>query len=174
MIVTTLTLASDELRGDLLPRLRGRVFHVTTHQAYSRIIADGVIQANAVPSPSSSHNAYFRSRGNVSLCDLRDATDTQIDIALDAYYFLNPESRDASPAFLFLTEDACQRLVPGRRQMVERALDKLVVPHVEAGYPGDLSTELIEEALIVHVTHPPANDHLKALLEYGGPPGRAG
>ena len=173
MIATSITLRSDQLRHDLLPRLRVRVFHVTTHAAYGRIMTEGVIKANTDPSPLSAPDAYFRSRGCVSVCDLRDVTDDQINLALDAYYFLNPKSRDASPVFLFLAEHAFPCLIPGRCQLEERALDELVVPHVEAGYPGDLKIEFIEDVLIVTVTHPPADEYLQALLDYGGPPDRA-
>lgn len=159
---TTDKIDVHDLRTKLLPRLQRRVFHVTTHSAYGEIVRDGAIKAGG-ELPTRYPNAYFRWRGYVSLCDLRFVTDDQVNLALDRWYFLNPEGDRASPAFLFLYERAFSRLVSWKKQMENRDLDKLVVPYIEAGYPGDISLELIREALLVTINHPPPSEWLRAL-----------
>jgi hypothetical protein len=169
MITESLTYPSDKLRCELLPRLCGRVFHVTSHSRCSSIRADGEIRSGIAGglAPNDRYdNAYFRSIDCVSLCDLRTATDGQIAIGLDAYYFLNPDGLDSSPVFLFLAPDHYSKLIPGRRQMEERALCKLVVPHIEVGYPGSVPLGAISEVWVVTVVHPPLDDYSAALIEF--------
>ncbi len=170
MISKSFRYSSDRLDRDLLPRLRGRVFHVTSHTRWSSILADGEIKSGVAGglAPNGRYdNAYFRSKDCVSLCDLRITTEEQIAMALDAYYFLNPEGRASSPVFLFLSADHYSKLIPGSKQMEENALSKLVVPHIEAGYPGPVPLGAIAEAWLVNVLHPPVSGHLAALIEMG-------
>ena len=135
---------------------------MTTHSAYGEIERDGAIKAGG-DLPTRYPNAYFRSLGHVSLCDLRSVSDDQVKLALDRWDFLNPEGDRASPAFLFLDDDAFSRLVSGKKQLEDRDLYKLVVPYIEAGYPGDIPLDLIREALLVTVNHPPPGEWLRAL-----------
>ena len=139
---------------------------MTTHAAFDKICAEGKIRVNTDGSltPSAySRNAYFRSHGCVSVCDLRVVSTEQVDQALDAYYFLNPESDRAAPAFLFLNSQSYHQLRSWREQSESREFDKAVVPHIEAGFPGQIPLEFLDEALLVNVVHPPPNEHLAAL-----------
>ena len=166
MKTESITLHADELRSELLPLLLGRVFHVTTHAAFEKICADGKICVNTDGSltPSAYYrNAYFRSHGCVSVCDLRFAGPEQVDQALRAYYFLNPEADRAAPAFLFLNSQSYPQLRSWREQGKSREFDKAIVPHIEAGFPDQIPLEFLDQALLVNVVHPPPNEHLAAL-----------
>ena len=87
----------DELRKELLPRLRGRVFHVTTPDGYAGIKQDGFIGSNAdlrYPTTYDQSNAsYFRKNGYVSLVDLRDVSDEAMEDGLTRYPFPRPYVR---------------------------------------------------------------------------------
>lgn len=171
---------SDDLRSKILPSLRGRVFHTTTIPAFEQICVDGFIKTNVDGSLLQKpryHNAYFRARDCVSVCDLRSVTDRELDVGLSAYNFLEPDGLNGlktgvgTAAFLFLSDDACGVLISWRRQMEEKAFTELVVPHIEAGHPGAVPLDIITEALLVTIDYPPPNAHLRALLKVGRPPG---
>lgn len=166
--VRSLTLPRDELEERLLPKLLERVFHVTTTDAYPSIQKTGAVLVE--PPATSRHwsyDAHFRSTGCVSLCDLRGVDDEKIRLALSAYYFLNPRSDDADPVFLILRPAAIGCVVTYEEALEGGALERMIVPHIEAGYPGDLSLDLIQETIVVEIIHPPDGPFLKALKRYG-------
>ena len=163
----TLQLHERNLRAELLPQLIGRVFHVTTIEAVKGIVVEERVRWDA-GTPRYA-NAYCRSISGVSVCDLRVSTPEQIDLALDKYYFLDPTHGRSSPAFLFLNERCFPRLIPGRRQMEDRDLEKLVVPYIEACHPGDIPVAEIDKALCVEIQRDPPSPFLEALRSLGGP-----
>lgn len=136
----------DEAMKELLPLLRGRVFHTTTAAAYTSILSDGFIGSNkdgkypaAYPQ---SENSFFRKRGCVSMVDLRTATDKQLELGDMQYRFLSPSS--SREAFLLFLKPSCHdSLIP------EGPADgdySTFVEHVEAGYPDFIPISCIEEA----------------------------
>jgi hypothetical protein len=136
----------DEAMKELLPLLRGRVFHTTTAAAYAGILSDCFIGSNkdgkypaAYPQ---SENSFFRKRGCVSMIDLRAATDKQIELGDMQYRFLSPSS--SREAFLLFLKPSCHdSLIP------EGAAEgdySTFVEHVEAGYPDFIPISCIEEA----------------------------
>lgn len=160
---------SRELRAELLPRLLGSVFHVTTASALPSIMKDSRVRSDA-GTPRFA-NAWCRSLGYVSVCDLRKVEDEHLNLALDRYNFLDPFGNEA-PAFLFLLEDAHSNLISWREQMASRALDKLVVPYIEACFPGDIPLTAISHGLVADIERDPPDPHLEALRKFGrrGPP----
>jgi len=71
----------DRVYKDLLPRLKGRVFHVTRRSVLDQIHKDGYILANQQGQRETafgSSQSYFRKRGCVSLFDYRSASDKEI------------------------------------------------------------------------------------------------
>lgn len=158
MIETALRIHNRDLKDALLPRLTNRVFHVTTGRAVFQVMSDGVIRANADGRFSftfgQSENSYFRKRNCVSVFDLRARTPEQIEDSLGKYYFLNPSFAENRPVYLFLNASCFDKLVPWTKWKEERAWREMIVPYVEAGYPGDLEFNLIDEVLRLDIDHP--------------------
>jgi hypothetical protein len=153
-----LFLAADVLRAEVLPRLVGRVFHVTTRDAYARIRSDGAIKPNRNGELGftfgQSEFSYFRNRGCVSLFDLRTATPEQVEDSLWKYYFLNPSFSENRPVFLLLTDSCFDDLIPWSRANAEVGYREMFIPYVEAGYPGEIPLSLVERALLLEVAYP--------------------
>jgi hypothetical protein len=155
---TTLELHRDNLRDVLLPLLVGRAFHVTTKPGYDAIRAAGAIRPNSdatFKSPFGNYKSYFRSRGCVSVFDLRTATPAQVDEGLGKIYFLNPARASNDPVYLFLADECSARLLPWSRWKDDQAWSEMVVPYIEAGHPGDIALTFITDALIVRIDNPP-------------------
>lgn len=158
MIVDEQLLSVHErsLRTKLLPLLVERVFHVTSQTAYTQILADGMIRSNKNQdfefTFGQSENSYFRKRGCVSVFDLRSVTPSQLEDALSKYYFLNPSFVANHPVFLFLNQSWCEQLIPWSKRKDEEAFQEMVIPYVEAGYPGDIPLSIIAGVLRVNIS----------------------
>ena len=147
----------SELQKRVLPLLIGRVFHVTSANAFSSILLDRTIKTNETGmypfSYGQSENSFFRKRGCVSVCDLRNISDAEINTALMKYNFLNPCFGKDANIYLFIKSDCHNLLVSWKKWHDEKAYTEMVVPHIEAGYPGDVDLNLIEMALHVKVEY---------------------
>jgi hypothetical protein len=153
----SLSLSAGDLEAELLPRLMGRVFHVTPRTTYPGIVSDGSIKSNQTGclgfTTSQSEVSYFRTRGCVSLIDLRTTTQEQVNDTLLRYYFLNPfSSPEDNPAFLLLKEsESCfEQLIPWS----DASVGDMVVPYVEAGYRERIPLSLVERVLLLEITYP--------------------
>ncbi len=150
-----ITLCENDLREKLFPRLRGRVFHVTTRSAFAAILECGMVRPNDTGqfpfTYEQSKNSYFRIRGYVSLFDLRSASNEQLDDALMKYNFLNPRFTEHRPVYLFFNCSCFALLTPWSKWKEDKAFSEMVIPYVEAGYPGEIDVGLISEALLVEV-----------------------
>jgi hypothetical protein len=167
MQITTRTVHIKDLEREILPLLRGRVFHVTTHAAFKEIQAEGAIRSDAPKAWA--YNGYFRAKGYVAVCDLRSVDDGQLRAGLDRYNFLKPET-DADPAFLFLAETFHDRLVRTPDIVEAGRAGLMVVPYIEVGFPSPIPLGMASEALVVTILDPPRPDdpgwlHLQALRE---------
>ena len=146
---------NDRLEKRLLPLLCNRVFHVTTRDAFAKILETGSIY----PNPSGllrytcgqSEKSFFRQRSCVSFVDLRTVTPQELDDGLMKYYFLNPSFADNQPVVLILSPSFFGELVPWTRWKSEQAWADIVVPFIEAGFPGGVGIDAIEEALIITI-----------------------
>ena len=113
--VERIKVPQSELRTTLLDRLRRKVFHVTTQNAWPRIRSGGFVLSNPPDHPSIKkweYNSYFRQESHVSLCDLRSVGDSDLEMALGAYFFLDPHGGRPDPAFLILSHSAVTGLLP--------------------------------------------------------------
>ena len=150
-----LIIPSGKLEDTLLPRLAGSVFHVTTQQAAIQILADGEIANNKSGQfmfmYPQAKNSYFRLKGCVCLFDLRSKSQEEIQEALTRYYFLNPFSTD-KPVFFFLNASFYPNLIPYTEYLNEKAYDTMIIPHVEAGYSGNICLAMISMIIWVEVT----------------------
>lgn len=167
MQVTTRTVQNEDLKGEILPLLRGRVFHVTSHAAFETIQAEGAIRVDAPKAWP--YDGYFRAKGCVAVCDLRSVDDQQLQAGLDRYPFLRPDP-DAYPAFLFLAESSHDQLIPTPDVVEAGKAGLMVVPYIEAGFISPIPLEIVSEALVVTVLDAPRPDdpgwlHVQALRE---------
>ncbi len=148
---TKRTFARNTLRDQLLPILIGEVFHVTTPEAYQAIQRTGVVRHNrdgALPfaSPQSA-TSWGRDQGYVCLFDLRALPDGELEWVLRKYFFLDPFDSEQGPVYLFLRPEAFVSLIP----WTEAPPARMVIPHAECWYPGDLSISSLREALAVSI-----------------------
>lgn len=147
--VEALTVRGSDLKPEVLPRLIGTVFHVTSSGALNGIRASGLISSNQDGSFEftfpQSRTCYGRQHGYVCLFDLRDVQEDAVNDALMKFYFLKPTAAD--PVFLFLDQCEYPRLVP----WTEAPMGDMVIPYVETWYPGDIPVAALTHALVVTV-----------------------
>jgi hypothetical protein len=160
----------EDVQAALLPRLRGRVFHVSCYSNLHAIQTAGEIASNGEgklqSSFGSAERSYYRLRGCVSVFDYRRVEESDLQLSLGACSPFQAlwNCRDAL-AFFFLTEEALARLdVSGQSREALRS-GHMVVPYVEAGYPESIPLSCVEEVLVVRVTRQvPKGSYLEALL----------
>lgn len=151
---TRLTVQTRTILERLLPRLRGRVFHVTSEARLRAILLDGVIRTNhdgalGETYPQSA-GCVGRLRQCVCLFDGRGHADDVLTSGICCYGIPGPLGHEL--AFLFVAEAAHARLV--RPAPADFAIGTCI-PHVESWFPGDLPLTLVDEVLRVHVRRPP-------------------
>lgn len=153
-----LQLHVDELRERLYPHLAGKVFHVTTEHAAISILTDGFIRNNRDArfafTFGQSQVSFFRALGCVSVFDLRGATDDQVQEVLGKYNFLNPVFCANRPVFIILANSLHSALLPWTAWNNPRNQLEMVIPRVEAGFPGDVPVDRIEALIRVQVDDP--------------------
>lgn len=103
----------------------------------------------------------------MSLCDLRSVEPDQLDLALKAYDFLDPRHGEPDPAFLFLNMEAVADIMSYTEAMEAGAISKMIVPHIEAGHPGNLLLSSIREILVVDIERNPPDPFLEILRSQG-------
>lgn len=152
----------EDLKDVLLPRLHGRVFHVTTLSAYASIISDRAIKSNQDAqypfTYGQSKNSFFRNRGCVSFFDLREVSPEQMQETLGKYYFLNPPFTEGRPIYLFLNSLCFPQLLSWSLWKKQEAYREMVIPYVEAGFPDQVPLSLVDEVLRVNIGCDNAND----------------
>ena len=150
--VRRIELREADLRTRLLPRLLERVFHVTTQEAWPSIAASGFVCVQPPDDIPSWSNAYFRSVGHVSLCDLRFLAEADLELALDAFSCVDPRPSSSGPVFLFLRKGPLGRIVThADARDSANNLGKQITPHIETGYPGNFPLTAISDVLVVDV-----------------------
>lgn len=162
MKITTYIRSETESLDDILSLLQGRVFHVTKRAYLSSILADGQIKPNtdaALPTTfDSSSNAFFRNRGCVSLFDYCPEPIEEIRCYRSKCWpFMPAEPGDDGIAILILKPEVHSAIVPWTQWKEEEAWNKMVVPYVEAGHPGPISAELIDEVLCLKIEEVPTS-----------------
>jgi len=145
---------------DVEAYLQGRVFHVTRLTYLPSIVECGEIRPNGdgvLPTTfGSSKNAFFRNRNCVSLFDYRSEPTEEIkDFRWRCYPFRPAFPPNAPIAILILQLEAHDSLIPWTKWKEENALSEMVVPYVEAGYPGPLPLRLVAEIITVEITEDP-------------------
>lgn len=146
---------SSRLSEIVLPKLKGRVFHVTDLHGFNGIFSTGYIvsnQDNRFPFRyGQSENSYGRKRGYICLFDLRKVTEVQLEDALMKYYFLNPHFAEDHAFFLYLNDSLYPDLIPCNVAEKEEVYSEMWIPNVEAWYKGTISVEALDGILEVKV-----------------------
>lgn len=160
MIVKRIEIPHISLKDVLEPMLLGRVFHVTATSVAESVLAGERLLTNesgALESGfGSSRNGFFRKRGCISLFDFRAPTEDGLEKAYDWANALNPNGNaKGAPAFLFLSEDHHEKLIPWTLWKEENAHTQMIVPYVECGYPGQISANMISEVIFVKIITSP-------------------
>ncbi len=144
-----------DLREVVLPRLVGQVFHVTSGDAFDRILTTGAILPNVGgafrANWGESQLSYFQEQGCISVCDLRTASAAQIDRGLENYYFLDPCHRWNPVVFLILAPEAHRQVLSWADAVLLGGPAIAGVPNIEAGHNGQIPIALITMALAVSV-----------------------
>lgn len=157
------------VREHLMPRLLGRVFHVTCLARLPDILAAGAIapnpdgeRAGAFPSADQS---LCRRRGAVSMFDYRHANAEQLALSLDACAPDLPVRACAfAIAVLFLAPNAYASLDAWDALPAADRGRWMLVPFVEACHPGPGPVEHLDEILRVRVAPPLSHPFLDALV----------
>ena len=148
----------SEIEQVMLPRLRGRVFHVTRKETFEDICRYGWVyskqQAQFAFNPGEP-NSYGRKRGWVRVYDLSNTADVEIKEALIRYWFFRTLRNESGHVYLIIAESAWSSLIPWTRASREVGGKEFFVPFVEAWYPGDMPLQLVSDSLLVTVNPSP-------------------
>lgn len=159
MRITKLRILETKLLDALLPRLQGRLFHVSSLSNLDSITESGEIRPNQdgkyTTTFGSSANSFFRNRNCVSLFDYRSVTPEEFDDALGKCSPTRPASPDSGIAIFLLGSSVNPALLPWSLWKQEEAWKEMVVPYVEAGHHGPISLALVDETIVVEVDEDP-------------------
>ncbi|MBN8792389.1 MAG: hypothetical protein J0I01_09200 [Stenotrophomonas nitritireducens] len=148
------TLTRRQAERRLFQELRGRIFHITSTSNFLEIVRAGAIKHNRDGELKSNgnYNAYFKNRGCVSFCDLHGNLQPRKvrEAALRKYDIFGQGDGERS-VFLFLHPSKYEKIISWTHWKAEKAWSEMVVPHLEAGYPGSVPLHEVEEALLVHI-----------------------
>jgi hypothetical protein len=153
-VKTDIICEKNKLNGKILPLLKGKVFHVTSLEAYKEIVRDGMIVSNIEGQfrytfPQSAIS-YGRKRGYVCLFDLRNKSNKVIEEALWKYYFLNPPFCQNKPVFLILSSKLYSDLIYDTQAKREAGYNEMYIPYIECWYRDNIPLEKIDK--IIEVT----------------------
>lgn len=155
MKITWRTVTRAQAVKRLYPELRGRAFHITTVPNFLSIVRTGAIMHNRDGSIRSNggYNAYFKNRGCVSFCDLHGNTKVkEVREAALSKYNIFGQGDGEQFAYLFLAPEHHAKLLSWHVWKTEEAWSEMIVPHLEAGYPGCVPLEEIEEAMLIQLS----------------------
>jgi hypothetical protein len=140
------SLTGASARRKLLPKLRGRVFHITNPERFIQIAKSGAILANSRDRfvRNWEYESYFASLNCVSVCDfLNNGPRLAREASLKSYNIFG-QRWGATTVFLFLAPSLHKDLITWERWEEERSRLK-VVPYLESGYPKAVSLRDVDE-----------------------------
>jgi hypothetical protein len=151
-----------ESLDDVEALLQSRVFHVTRLINLPSIMEVGEISTNQdgrLPTTFGfSGNSFFRNRNCVPLFDYRSEASEEIKGFRSRCDPFRPALPPNGPiAILMLHPEAYGSLIPWTKWKEEEAWREMVVPYVEAGFPGPLPLRLVTEIYAVKITEDPTS-----------------
>lgn len=159
---------------EIYPLLRGRIFHVTCPENYQLIVRDEAISPSPkerVHHPFGKYNSYMAHKGCVSLFDLKNPSDKEIEKNIHKCHPLQPASRDlrqvddAGTVYIIMIKDDYKfDPLTVKDWKGDGAYRFQIVPYIEIGHPGHIDLKLTQEHLRVTVTRKtPPTPHEEAL-----------
>ena len=152
MKITKIHIEKGDALQQLLPNIEGKVFHVSKSKNWPMIEELGKIIPNEngelETSFGSSKNSFFKNKGCVSVFDYRNINE---DKPQEHAYKCSPTSPltpEEGIVIFVLREESYSTLISWEGWKQED-LSQMVVPHVEAGYPGAIELSLIDEIIFV-------------------------
>lgn len=137
---------------DLKPLISGKVFHATTDENYQAILKSGYVRPNTEDRQSpfgSTATGFFRRRGCVSVFDYREFGSAAWREHAFKCLPTMPLEREPVMVLLFVSSAHHASLIPWSLWKEEAAWSERVVPHVEAGFLGQIPLAAIELAMIL-------------------------
>lgn len=138
----------------LFPKLRGRVFHITSPENFMSICKSGEIRNNKDGSLKTnwSNGYYFATKGCVSVCDLVNNTKPRVTRSkcLSDYQIFG-QSWGPTTVVLFLSPSSHDRLITWHTWKLEKAFTRKVVPGMESGFPNSIPLSEIEEIWFINI-----------------------
>lgn len=137
---------------ELLPDLCGNVFHVTLWSTLPQIILDRIVRCNNEDRESpfgNNNNGFFRLHDCVSLFDYRYCGTTQWHEHVSKCLPTIPLNQNRSIAILLLKPSCYTKLVTWDKWEQEQCFRQRIVPHIEVGYPGEVSIDKFSKCLHV-------------------------
>lgn len=136
----------------LMPAPEGKVFHVSKFKYWPKIEKHGKIIPNKngdlETSFGSSKNSFFKNKDCVSVFDYRNIHDDKPQEHMDKCRPTKPLSPEEGIVIFVLSEETYSSLITWENWKRED-LRQMVVPYVEAGYPGAIEVALIDEMIFV-------------------------
>jgi hypothetical protein len=160
--INSLKCTASAIKRRLMKNLYGKVFHVTNAEGFTGIINRGKIipSKSGLLSENWGGSGFFRNRGCISVCDLVNNTSKiEISRAISKYYFFNLPCNKGETYLLFINNSLHNHLVSWEQWKKDEAFGETIVPHLESGYPGEVSIFDIDTILILNV-----KDHFKGCL----------
>ncbi len=141
MEISRSTIDIKHMNSFVESKLLGCIFHVTLLSNLHKILKTKVVNAagGGEKTFGFGSNGFFRKRECVSMFDLREPNHEEFDFSLMKCHPLQPlTTKGRSVAVLFLADSAYPRLVSWSHWKKEEAWSQMIVPYVEAGFPGPL------------------------------------
>jgi hypothetical protein len=136
----------------LMPILEGKVFHVSKSKNWTKIEKLGKIIPNEngdlETSFGSSRNSFFKNKGCVSVFDYRNIHEDKPQEHIWKCEPTSPLTPEGGIVIFVLSEETYSKLIPSEG-LKEEDFNQMVVPYVEAGYPGAIELSLINEVIFV-------------------------
>ena len=166
---TEIHIEQGDALAHLMPFLEGKVFHVSRVSNWQGIEVIGKILPNEngelETSFGSSSNSYFKNKGCVSVFDYRNIHEEKPQEHMHKCRPTKPLTPEEGIVIFVLREECYDKLVlwDGWKQ---GDLRQMVVPHVEAGFPGAIELSQIEEAIFVTMDETESTQLVKALRSF--------
>lgn len=155
--------------------LEGHVFHVTKRTYWEKILKVGRLEPNsdyAFPTTfGSSSNSFFRKLGCISVFDYRTPpTEETKNFRNRCYPLQTAKPGTDGIVIMILNPSIYHVLIPWTKWKEHGDMKQMVVPYVEAGHLGPISTDKIDKLIYVRFEE----DHnslaaiLRRSLETGG------
>lgn len=154
-------------KSDIEAMLEGHVFHVTMRAYWASILKTGHLEPNTNNSfPTtfgSSNNSFFRNLGCISVFDYRTPpTEETKEFRYRCYPLQAAKPGTDGIAILILNSSIYDALIPWTKWNEIGDFKQMVVPYVEAGHPGPISTDKIDKVIYVQLEEDP--NSLAAIL----------